>query len=65
MSFLTINVEDNPNDDELRRRARASGTNGEYVTQICKRCGMLNFSQMGDVRNAKIVVECSHCRVER
>jgi hypothetical protein len=61
MQYVRIDVSGSPSDDELRNRARNEGWNGEYVTRICRKCGIFECSQTGRTEEAKIVDTCSHC----
>ena len=61
MMYVTINVNGNPSDDELKKRARQESMNGEYVTWICRGCGGFGSSPEGRTENAKIVDRCKGC----
>lgn len=35
--------------------------NGEYATEICKKCGSFICSLEGNIENAKIIKRCENC----
>lgn len=61
MNYVTINVDGNPNADELKRRAKQESMNGEYITWICRNCGSFGCDPKGKTENARILKKCGYC----
>jgi hypothetical protein len=62
MLTIRIAVTDNATDDQLRSLAkRTAGINGEYIDEICRRCGSFTTRPDANTCNAKIVKTCRVC----
>lgn len=59
--YITIDVSDNPSDEELKERGRKTSMNGEYINEIFKKCGAFSTNQKTYTKNAKIIEKCSLC----
>ena len=59
-ALVKANIREGMADDELREAVRPLA-NGEYVTKICRRCGMFWTSPAGSLREAKVVDRCREC----
>ncbi len=47
--------------DDILRQSVAKLPNGEYCTQICRKCGVYHVERNGDYKNAKVVSQCRSC----
>jgi len=61
MQYVKIDVSGSPSDNELRNRAKNEGMNGEYITSICRKCGVFICSPTGRTEEAKVTNACSGC----
>ncbi len=64
MYLTKLNITPNMSDEQLRQVAHDEGFNGEYVSKICRKCGMYWANEDGDWRFAKIVDSCKECNSE-
>jgi len=48
-------------DDDVRKYCKDNLTNGEYITMICKNCGVYKLSIYASTDNCEIKNECDKC----
>ena len=61
MEKLKLKVVGGETDGELRQLAKQHPFNGEYTTEICRRCGLFRANLDGHWETAKIVDVCGQC----